>query len=178
MQKVGIFYGSSTGNTEASAKQMQKSFGVDNAKIFDVANTNAGEVKQFSNLIFGTSTLGIGELQDDFYDFLAQLKEVNMEGKKVALFGYGDQEGYAYSFVDALGEIYFTLQKKGCEMLGKTSTESYHFEESLAEIDKQFVGLVLDEENQYELTDKRIEHWITQLSNEFNQTNTSIDTTA
>jgi len=174
MQKVGIFYGSSTGNTEASAKQMQKSLGIDNAEVFDVADTNAKKVEQFSNLIFGSSTLGIGELQDDFYDFLSQLKKVNMEGKKVAIFGYGDQECYTYSFVDALGEIYSTLQNKGCEMMGKTSTDSYNFEESLAEIDRQFVGLVLDEDNQYDLTDKRIEHWITQLTDEFNST---IDTT-
>jgi len=170
MQNVGIFYGSSTGNTEASAKQMQMSLGIDNAKVFDVANTNAKEVEQFSNLIFGSSTLGFGELQDDFYDFLAQLKKVNMEGKKVAIFGYGDQQCYAYSFADALGEIYSTLQNKGCKMMGKTSTDSYYFEESQAVINREFVGLVLDEDNQLDLTDERIKHWITQLSNEFNQT--------
>jgi flavodoxin I len=41
MQKVGIFYGSSTGNTEAAAKQIQNELGADVAETFDVADAKA-----------------------------------------------------------------------------------------------------------------------------------------
>ena len=70
MQNIGIFYGSSTGNTEAAAEQLQKEFGADNARIFDVSDVKASDLEGYSNLIFGSSTWGIGDLQDDFEGFL------------------------------------------------------------------------------------------------------------
>ena len=167
MQNIGIFYGSSTGNTEVAAKQIQQEFGEGIAKTFDVANAKANDIEQFSNLIFGSSTWGIGDMQDDFEDFLSQIKKANLEGKKVAIFGFGDQETYADSYVDAIGEIYETLDGKGCQIVGKVSTEGYDYDESRAELDDQFVGLPLDEENQSNLTGKRIKHWVEQLKNEF-----------
>lgn len=168
MQKIGIFYGSSTGNTEAAAKQLQKALGADIAKIYDVATTDAREVEQFSNLIFGVSTWGIGDLQDDFEDFLPGLKSANFEGKKIAIFGFGDQETYIDSFVDAIGEIYESILGKGCKIIGGISTAGYDFDESRAEVDGKFVGLPLDEENQSQLTDDRINAWVQELRKEFN----------
>lgn len=90
-----------------------------------------------------------------------------MKEKKIAIFGYGDQETYADSFVDAIGEIYDTVKDKGCKVVGFTSTESYEYDCSTAEVDGKFVGLPLDEENQSNLTDERIKHWVEQLRNEF-----------
>ncbi|MEA3505393.1 MAG: flavodoxin [Bacteroidota bacterium] len=168
MKNIGIFYGSSTGNTEAAAKQIQKELGEGIAKTFDVANAKASDIEQFSNLIFGSSTWGIGDMQDDFEDFLSQIKKANLEGKKAAIFGFGDQEMYADSYVDAIGEIYETLDGKGCQIVGKVSTDGYEYDESKAVVDGQFVGLPLDEENQSNLTDNRIKHWVEQLKNEFN----------
>jgi len=37
MQKIGIFYSSTTGNTEDASKQMELEFGKDSAQIFNVA---------------------------------------------------------------------------------------------------------------------------------------------
>ncbi len=167
MQNIGVFYGSSTGNTEAAAKQIQQELGADIVKTFDVANAKANDIEQFSNLIFGSSTWGIGDMQDDFEDFLSQIKKAKLEGKKVAIFGFGDQETYADSYVDAIGKIYETLDGKGCQIVGKVSTDSYEYDNSKAEVDGQFVGLPLDEENQSNLTDDRIIRWIEQLKKEF-----------
>lgn len=167
MQNIGIFYGSSTGNTEWAAKQIQQALGKDIAKVFDVANVKASVIEQFSNLVFGSSTWGIGELQDDFEDFLPEISLANIEGKKVAIFGFGDQETYADSYVDAIGEIYETLKDKSCQIIGKVSTDGYNYDESKAEVDGQFVGLPLDDENQSNLTDERIKLWVEQLKNEF-----------
>lgn len=168
MQNTGIFYGSSTGNTKAAAKQIQKELGTDSIKMFDVINAKASDLEQFSNLILGASTWGIGDLQDDFEEFMSELKSANLEGKKIAIFGYGDQDGYADSFVDAIGEIYETLESKGCEIVGKIPTDGYEYDESRAEVEGQFVGLPLDEENQSDLSDERIDKWIAQLKNELN----------
>ena len=168
MQSVGIFYGSSTGNTQAAAEQLQKEFGVDKAEIFDVADVMASDIDKFSNVIFGSSTWGIGDLQDDFETFLSEIIKANLEGKKVAIFGLGDQYAYSDSFVDAIGQIYENLRDSGCDLLGKTRVDGYEYDETKAEIDGQFVGLVLDEENQSDLTNKRIKDWVEELKGQFN----------
>lgn len=168
MQNIGIFHGSSTGNTEAAAKQIQQELGTGIAKTFDVANAKAGDIEQFSNLIFGSSTWGIGDMQDDFEDFLSEIASANLEGKKVAIFGYGDQDTYADSFVDAIGQIYEALENKGCEIVGKIPVDGYEYDESKAEVDGQFIGLPLDEENQSNLSDERIKKWVEQLKSQFN----------
>lgn len=168
MESVGIFYGSTTGNTEKSAKLIQKEFGFDKADIFDVADVMASDIDKFSNVIFGSSTWGIGDMQDDFETFLSQIIEANLEGKKVAIFGLGDQYAYSDSFVDAIGQIYENLKDRGCDLLGKTKVDGYDYDETKAELDGQFVGLVLDEENQSDLTNKRIKDWVEELKEQFN----------
>ena len=168
MQNVGIFYGSDTGNTEDAAKLLQQEFGADKAQIFDVANAKASDMEPFSNLIFGSSTWGEGDMQEDFEEFISEIKSANMEGKKVAIYGLGDQEAYPDSFVDAIGLIYEALNEKGCNVVGKVPTEDYEYDESQAEIDGQFVGLPLDEDNESNLTGDRIKKWVTQLKKEFN----------
>lgn len=167
MENIGIFYGSNTGNTEVAAQQIQKEFGASVATIFDVSSPKAADVEQYSNIIFGCSTLEIGELQYDFDDFMPELKAANLEGKKIAIFGLGDQESYSDSFVDSIGLIYEALKDKGCEVVGKTSTEGYNYDKSRGVVDREFMGLALDEENQGDLTNERIKDWVAQLRGEF-----------
>ncbi|MCG8410557.1 MAG: flavodoxin [Bacteroidales bacterium] len=168
MEKVGIFYGSSTGNTESVANEIQKILGDDIAQLIEVSDANASDLEKFSNLILGSSTWGIGEMQDDFDVFLPQIEDANLEGKKVAIFGCGDQDTYADSFVDAIGIIYETIENKNCDLIGKISTDGYNFDISKAEKDNQLVGLAIDEENQSDLTNERIKNWVDQLKQEFN----------
>lgn len=167
MQKVGIFYGSSTGNSEAAAEQMQKEFGEDIATIYDVSNAKAADLEKYTNIIFGCSTLEIGELEYDFEDFLPEIKSANLDGKKVAIFGLGDQESYPDTFVDSIGITYEELEGKGCQLVGKVSTDGYDYDESRGEVDGEFLGLPLDEENQGDLTEERIKEWVEKLKNEF-----------
>lgn len=168
MQNIGVFYGSSTGNTKAVAKLIQTELGEDIATIIDVANAKSSDIEQFNNLIFGTSTWGIGDLQDDFEDFLSELSKASIDGRKVALFGLGDQYSYPDSFVDGVGEIYELLEGKSCELIGKISVDGYEYDASKAEKDSQLVGLILDEENQDELTNERVKLWVEELKKQFN----------
>lgn len=168
MENIGIFYGSSTGNTETVAKQLQSEFGSDNTQIFDVSDASVDDINKFSNIIFAASTWGIGDMQDDFETFMSEIESANLEGKKVAIFGFGDQDSYADSFVDAIGEIFEKTVNKADEIVGRISTDGYDYDDSRAEIDGQFVGLPLDEENQSDLTDQRVKAWVEQLKSQFN----------
>ena len=110
---TGIFFGSTMGTTEAVAADIAKQLGVADADVHNVADTPAGEVQKYDLLVLGSSTWGAGELQDDWYGFLDQLKAQDLSGKKVALFGCGDSGSYPDTFCDAVGLIYDGLQQSG-----------------------------------------------------------------
>lgn len=161
--KTVILYGSSGGNTSDIAEKIKEAYG--EATLVDVAD--AGEEHLDADfIILGTSTWGIGDLQDDFEDFIDTLEGADLSGKKVALFGLGDQDGYPDTFCDGLGIIYNTVAEKCDKIVGFTSTSGYEYDESRAEIDDKFVGLVIDEDNQSDLTDERIEKWVEQIKGE------------
>jgi len=166
MVTIGVFYGSSTGNSEKVAEKLVHAFGAENAVSFNVEDAGAEELEKYKYLIFGTSTWGIGDMQDDWEEFIEVADTIDPKGKKIALFGLGDQEVYADSFVDGLAKIYKRLEGK-FEIVGRWPTEGYLFDDSDAVVDGKFVGLVLDEDNQSGLTDKRINDWVKVLKKEF-----------
>jgi flavodoxin I len=166
MKKIGVFYGSSTGNTELVADKIQILFGEELVDVHNIDSIEVKDVESYQYLIFGTSTWGMGDLQDDWEDFLSLLKEVNFKGKKLALFGLGDQEVYTDSFVNGMGKLYKHLPK-GTNIVGKWPIEAYRFRESEAVQDGRFVGLALDYDNEPKLTDELLKYWVDQLEKEF-----------
>ncbi len=165
MKTVGIFYGSTSGTTKTAAEKIAKAFGKD-AELHNIREATTSMIASYTNLIFGTSAWGIGDMQDDWEDFVDNLSEIDFTGKKIALFGLGDQEEYPESFVDGLGTLYCRLPEKD-GVVGFWPTEGYKFYFSLAEKDGQFVGLPIDDHQQPELTDKRVKEWVAQLKKEF-----------
>ena len=105
MKKIGIFYGSTTGTTEAVAEQIASHLGGGSSEVYNVGNTDAKVAEEYELLILGSSTWGSGELQDDWYDFLEQLAGKNLSGKKIALFGCGDAMSFGNTFCYAVGII-------------------------------------------------------------------------
>lgn len=165
MAKIGIFYGSSTGNTEIVADKIKKLLGADAALIgIDVAEKE--DLEKFDYLIFGTSSWGIGDMQDDWEDFAGILEETDLSKKKVALYGMGDQVNYPDSFADGMGAIYDLIYDR-VEIVGSWPLDGYSFNESAAVKNGKFVGLPLDKENQNELTDERLAKWVEMLRKEF-----------
>lgn len=162
--KTVLIYGSSGGNTSDVAGKIKENLGGD-INMVDAADASADDLNA-DFIILGTSTWGIGDLQDDFEDFKGALEEADLSGKTVALFGLGDQDGYPDTFCDGLGEIYETIAGKGAKIVGATSSEGYDFDESRALVDGKFIGLIIDEDNQSDLTDERVEKWIEQLKTE------------
>lgn len=162
---IGVFYGSSTGNSENVAKLIQKHFEPVNVNIHDVSDVAVEKVHDYNMLIFGISTWGIGDLQDDFSDFLHQLSAQHLSGKKIALYGLGDQNTYTDSFVDALGKL-FDIVKTNNQVIGRWASHGYSFKQSEALRNNEFVGLVIDEDVQPALTQGRVSKWVKQLKSE------------
>jgi len=167
MAKIGIFYGSTSGNTERVAQKIQEAFGSERAELHNVASASVDDLQQYNYLMIGASTWGAGDLQDDWFDGLDKLDKVDFSNKTVTLFGTGDQEGYPDSFVDAIGILYEKVTAKGATVVGFRSTEGYTYDASRAEKDGCFVGLAIDEDNQSDLTDERINNWVEGLKAKF-----------
>jgi flavodoxin I len=163
LKDTGIFYGSSSGKTASVATRIFEKLGSEKAVIHDVAETDMAEMQDCKNLILGIPTWGIGEMQDDWVAVQPVLEDLDLTGKTVALFGLGDQESYPDTFADALGNLHELLKGNGCSFTGTWCTLGYNFEASKAILDEDFVGLVLDEENQTELTELRVNDWLEQL---------------
>ncbi len=167
MKQVGIFYGSDTGNTEMVAEMMQKLLSKDVSDILDVRKASLKDLESYQNIIFGSSTQGLGDIQGDFDDFLDTIKDADLSGKTIAIYGLGDQNTYEDTFCDAMGTIYDALGNKNCNIVGFVGKEGYEFSDSTAFRDNQFVGLPIDEDNQAELTQQRVDNWINILKSEF-----------
>lgn len=165
MNKTGVFYGSSGGNTKSVAQKIADRLGVGTGNIHDVAKAKANDLAGYDTLLFGSSTWGLGDLQDDWEDFIREVDKADLTGKKVALFGCGDSSSYSDTFCDAMGKIYRAVKDKAT-VIGFTETAGYSFDSSEAVIDNRFVGLAVDEDNESRLTGERINQWVSQLKNE------------
>ena len=163
MNKTCIIYGSSTGTCQAIAEKIAGKLCIASSDVYDVANITAETVDAYQNLLLGTSTWGAGELQDDWYDGLEKLKGAILSGKTVALFGCGDCESYGDTFCAAMAEIYEGLKDSGAKFVGSVPTDGYTYDDSASVVDGLFIGLALDEVNEDDKTDGRIDAWIEEI---------------
>jgi flavodoxin I len=165
-KKIGIFYGSSTGQTELVAEKLQQLFGEENADLINVDGAVIKDLEKYPYLILGTPTWGVGEMQDDWEDFSEVLEKADLKGKKIALFGLGDQDTYPDSFADGVGILYEKVKDK-TKVVGRWNRNGYSFNESEAFRENVFIGLILDQENQADKTNERLEKWVEMLKKEF-----------
>lgn len=167
MEKIAILFGSSTGNTESVAEAMAEKIGSDNVDLINVDSASVDDLGEYKNFILGASTWGVGDLQDDWEGFLSDFAGMDFAGKKVALYGLGDSATYSDSFVDAMKAIYDEIADKA-EIIGQVSTDGYSFDESTSVVDGKFIGLPLDEDNEDDLTESRIDAWLKDILAKFN----------
>ena len=160
MSKTIVVYGSSTGTCESIAQTIGQKTG---AEVIDVASLSADQLEDADSILLGTSTWGAGELQDDWYDGVKTLKSANLSGKKVAVFGCGDSESYSDTFCSGMKELYDAAQAAGATLVGEVSTDGYTFDDSEAVVDGKFVGLALDDVNEDDKTETRIDAWLPTL---------------
>lgn len=166
---IGLFYGSSTCYTEIVAEKIRAKLGETNVDLFNIADTPIIEAQFYSQLIFGIPTWDYGELQEDWEEIWPELDELDLTGHKAAIFGLGDQVGYPEWFLDAMGYLHNKLKERNAKIIGYWPNQGYEFEASqaLTEDKQYFLGLAIDEENEFELTDQRLTDWCNQLLKEF-----------
>jgi flavodoxin I len=136
VRSIGVFYGSTTGNTEEAADEITRvlcSQSEATVRVISVSGTDPSKLFEFDALVLGCPTW------DD--------------GKPV-------------TFQDAQGILAVEFRARGARLIGSWPTEGYTFNASRGVENGQFFGLALDTDDAWSLTRSRITTWSTQLLNE------------
>jgi flavodoxin I len=163
MKNIAIIYGSSTDNTKNVAQKIAQKLSGENVLLEDVSKVDFSELANYPNIILGTSTWGLGDLQDDWDGRISELQNTDLTGKTLAFFGLGDSSSYSDTFADGMGLLYEALEGKGIKAVGTVSTDDYSFDSSKAVKNGKFIGLAIDEDNESDLTEQRVDAWITSI---------------
>jgi flavodoxin I len=167
MKKLAIIYSFNSIKSAKIASKIANCMQQFSIEKLNVESCRGEEFLQYNNFILSVPTWFDGELPNYWDEILPALEKLDFRGKKVALFGLGDQKNYPENFCDAVGILGTFFEEKGAKIIGYTSPEGYVFESSRALKGNFLTGLLLDQENQSKLTDERILNWANQLKVEF-----------
>ena len=171
MARIGIFFGTDTGRTRLLAKQIARKLGDAADAPVNIGRTRVEDFLAYEALILGSPTLGAGELpglstglsQPSWEEFLPQLADADLSGKRIAIYGLGDQKKYPDEFVEAIGLIHDALLARGARVIGHWPVDGYEFTASRAVDGNHFLGLAIDQINQPLLTEARVDAWLAQI---------------
>jgi flavodoxin II len=137
--------------------------------LHNVADSPLSLVTDYDYLILGIPTWDYGELQEDWEVIWDDMEQLDLSGKTIALYGLGDQAGYPEWFQDALGYLWAKVVNLGAKTVGLWPIDGYSFEQSkaLTADGQHFVGLALDEETEFLLSNDRLQRWCEQILHEF-----------
>merc|ERR1712032_1636358 len=167
MRAVGLFFATQTGNTETVAGKIAEATGLEGA---DIGEYSAEDLAEYDGLIVGCPTWNTGA--DEYRsgtawdDILDDIKGTDLAGKPVAVFGCGDSQGYGDNFCDGIEELHETFAAAGAKMMGYVDASAYQHAASKSVRGDKFLGLPLDEDNENDLTEERVESWIAQIKGE------------
>jgi flavodoxin I len=167
LARIGLFYGSNEGNTAHAGDQIKESFDryeKDVVRVFNIADVTIDDVAKWKYIVFGISTWDIGQLQDDWDIFLPKMDDLDLTGKKVAIYGLGDQYGYPDTYIDAVGVLADKVMEQGGELYGLWPKKGYEISGSRAEIEDHLLGLGLDTDNEASKSKPRVAAWVDQLA--------------
>ncbi|MDX1415245.1 MAG: flavodoxin [Candidatus Promineifilaceae bacterium] len=171
MTPIGVFYGTNTDYTRLVVDLLADEFELAAPgllTIHSIAQEAPQKMLDYDLLIVGCPTWNVGQLQEDWDLVYEELAELDLSGKKIAIFGLGDQYGYSENFCDAIGILGRKFMAQGAELVGYTPADGYDFDDSLGvDDDGMFMGLALDEMNESECTPERVADWVWQLVDEF-----------
>lgn len=166
MKKIGVFYGSTSGNTTAIVDEVEFYLRKEEYEVINVADGIKG-IENYENLILITPTYGVGELQADWEAVSSDLRKIDFSNKRVGIIGLGNQFAFGESFVGGMRVLYDIVTQNNGIVVGMTKDEGYKYEETNAVIDGNFVGLAIDESNQGSQTPEKIEAWIEEIKKYF-----------
>lgn len=154
---IGIVYGSNQGNTESVSEKAKDILGA--SECLNITEATPEQIQSWDLIVIATSTWGDGELPEDWEYNQDKLNEVNFNGKTVAFIGLGDQYIYGSTFCDALKLLYDKMEGQDFKLVGLWPTDGYEHEDTIALLDGKFLGVAIDEDNEPDLTDERLEKW-------------------
>ncbi|UJF34183.1 flavodoxin [Paenibacillus hexagrammi] len=112
MSSILIVFASMTGNTEEIADAIAE--GIQEAGIQpvikNVMDASGSDLTQYDGILLGAYTWGDGDLPDEFLDFYDELDELDLSGRKCAVFGSADSS-YTH-----FGKAVDTLEDKLVEL--------------------------------------------------------------
>jgi flavodoxin I len=167
MKKIGLFYSFNSHKTKLVAEKITEKYGADQIDPVNAETVTEEQFLSYDRLILGVPTWFDGELPNYWDEFVPALEDLDLKGKKIAIYGLADQKGYPENFGDAVGLMANLVRKCGAEVVGETSPKGYVFESSKAFQNDKFIGLIIDQENQARLTPERIDTWIEELKKSF-----------
>jgi len=166
--KAALLYSTTTGNTETAAGYIAAATGLE---AVDIGDVDGDTIKECDSLIVGAPTWNTGADEERsgtaWDEFLyGDLTSMDLSGKKVAVFGMGDQAGYADNYCDAMDELATCFEKQGATIVGAWPTAGYEHEESKSVRGDNFLGCAFDEDNQPDLSEERANKWVEQIKGE------------
>lgn len=167
-KNTAIIYSFHTQKSKKVSEKIIEAFGKSKIEVVNAEEVNREVLEKYDNFILSAPTWFDGELPNYWDEFIPELEEMDLKGKKFAIFGLGDQKGYSENFCDAVGILAEIIEDCGGKLIGETSTEGYNYEASKAQRGDKFVGLLLDQENQARLTTNRVKKWVEELKKAFN----------
>jgi flavodoxin I len=168
MANIGIFCATAGGTSMKVADALAEAFEVDEIINMEEDFDEVEQLLECDTLFIGSSTWGQGDVHHSWVDPLFEITSdaIDFSGKKVAFFGAGDSVKHGEHFCSALGKLYKVFNDAGATIVGFVPKEDYTYESSLAVIDSKFCGLGIDEHNESDKTESRIENWIEVLKKE------------
>lgn len=161
---IGLFYAPSGGSVHKVAKRIKQKIKGRKVDMLYIRDVKPEDFLNYSNLILVSSTSGKdawnNEGSDEWAAFMPGLQKLRLDGRRVALVGLGNSVLYPNNFVDGLSNLAALVEKRGGILIGKTETDGYTYTMSRSIQDNLFMGLPLDEDNEADQTDARIEKWL------------------
>ena len=167
MKTTALIYSFKSNKTAQVALKIKELWN-ERIELVDADNLTADQFTQYNQYILGVPTWFDGELPNYWDEFVPAMEELELSGKKFAIFGNGDQKHYPENFVDGIGIMAKLIEVLGGKIIGFTETSDYTFEKSYALRGQKICGLALDFENQAKLNSQRIVSWVKQIKEEFN----------
>lgn len=175
MKRIAILSWPKGGNTQLAADKIIQQFASysDDIKIdeLDFLTVTESKLRPYDAYIVGGATIGadnwlIADNTTKWAVFFDIIRFTDLSGKKAAVFAIGNQELYPENFADGMAVVKKVLEEKGAKIIGYWPTNGYDFSDSRSIEGENFIGLVIDQDTQPELTETRIEEWVAQLVTE------------
>lgn len=142
--KIGVFYASMSGNTEAiadiiSGELKDQNHDVDLEDFMSVQS--AAELLNYDLTFIGLYTWGDGDYPDECLDMIEEIEQLDLENHPFAIFGSGDTS-YP-EFCGALDHLQRLIEEQGGTVVGNPLRIEFNPEPEDEEEIKKFVSEAL-----------------------------------